>query len=122
MAERVVFDDKALAELFSSPNGPAGKHLKKLGIKVQRKAKRMCPVDTGRLRSSIAEELGQDSRGLVEVIGTDVAYAKHVEFGTSRMNAQPFLRPALTEAGMQSWSNQTGSGVKQNFRIVEGDE
>lgn len=95
MASRIVFDQSALTELFSSPNGPAGKHLKKLGIRVQRGAKRNCPVDTGRLRSSIAEELGSDSQGLVEVVGTDVDYAPHVEFGTSRMRAQPFLRPAL---------------------------
>jgi len=91
----IVFDQAGLDQLFSSPSGPAGKHLKKLGIRVQRHAVRNCPVDTGRLRASIAEELGEDSRGLVERIGTNVNYAKHVEFGTSRMRAQPFLRPAI---------------------------
>ena len=28
------------------------------------------------------------------VVGTDVEYAVHVEFGTSQMAAQPYLRPA----------------------------
>jgi HK97 gp10 family phage protein len=97
MADRIAFDQAGLDELFASPDGPTGKHLKKLGLRVQRGAKRRCPVDTGRLRSSIAEELGTDARGLVEVIGTDVNYAPHVEFGTSRMRAQPFLRPALDD-------------------------
>lgn len=97
MAERIVFEPGALEELFASPDGPSGKLLKRLGLKVQRGAKRRCPVDTGRLRASIAEELGEDSRGLVEVIGTDVTYAPHVEYGTSRMAAQPYLRPALDD-------------------------
>lgn len=95
MAEFVQFDDDALAELFGSANGPAGKYLKRQGLKVQRRAKRNCPVDTGRLRSSITEALGTDSQGLVERIGTDVEYAAYVELGTGRMRAQPFLRPAL---------------------------
>ena len=95
MSDFLVFDEGALEELFSSANGPAGKYLKQQGLKVARRAKRNCPVDTGRLRSSITEALGTDSQGLVERIGTDVDYAPHVEFGTSRMRAQPFLRPAL---------------------------
>jgi len=97
VAERIVFDAGALEELFASPDGPSGKYLKRLGLKVQRGAKRRCPVDTGRLRASIAEELGEDGRGLVEVIGTDVEYGAYVELGTSRAAAQPFLRPALDD-------------------------
>lgn len=30
-------------------------------------------------------------------VGTDVHYAAYVEFGTSKMAAQPFLRPAANE-------------------------
>jgi hypothetical protein len=70
----IEFDDDALAELFGSASGPAGKYLKRQGLKVQRRAKRNCPVDTGRLRSSITEALGSDSQGLVERIGTDVRW------------------------------------------------
>lgn len=29
------------------------------------------------------------------VVGTNVSYAVHVEFGTSKMDAQPFIRPAV---------------------------
>jgi HK97 gp10 family phage protein len=97
MAEFVRFDQSALEELFSSPRGPAGKYLKRQAIRVQRGAKQRCPVDTGRLRSSITEALGEDSQGLVARIGTNVEYARHVEFGTVRMRAQPFLRPALKD-------------------------
>lgn len=100
MADRFVFDEKGLDDLFESPLGDVAKELKRRGIRVQATAKRLCPVDTGRLRASITESLQRDIGGLVEVIGTDVEYAPFVEFGTSRAPAQPFLRPALAaEAG-----------------------
>jgi HK97 gp10 family phage protein len=31
------------------------------------------------------------------IIGPHTDYAEHVEFGTSRMEAQPYMRPALDE-------------------------
>lgn len=70
-------------------------------------------VDTGRLRGSItyathnSHSSGQSpaesadysthrrpKRGEM-VIGTNVEYAPHIEFGTSRMGAHPYLRPAI---------------------------
>ena len=98
MAGYVRFDEAALADLFDSPDGPVGKELKRRAIKVRNHAVRACPVDTGRLRSSITEEMGRDSRGLVARIGTNVEYAAYVELGTRRMRAQPYLRPALDAA------------------------
>lgn len=95
----VVFDPHALAELFESPNGPTGKFLAKAVISVERSAKRLCPVDTGRLRSSITHELGHQGTVLVGRVGTNVEYAPYVELGTRRMRAQPFLRPALATVG-----------------------
>lgn len=49
-------------------------------IKVQRGAKQRCPVDTGRLRASIAMEPFKG--GLTIDVGTKVKYAPYVEFGT----------------------------------------
>lgn len=100
MADEFVWDKAALEELLTGPAGPVAKMLKKLGVKVQNAAKKNASgrpgpnVQTGRLRSSITEELSQDGDELVERIGTDVEYAPHVEFGTSRAPAYPFLRPA----------------------------
>jgi len=34
---------------------------------------------------------------VVYVVGTDVEYAAFVEFGTSKMKAQPYLRPAARQ-------------------------
>lgn len=94
----VQIDQGALDELFSSPSGEVAKDLQRRALQVDRAAKRLCPVDTGRLRSSITNELGTDADGLVAVVGTDVEYAPHVELGTSRMAAQSFLLPALEAA------------------------
>lgn len=103
-----VWDRKALETVFASPNGPTAKMLKRKGIAVQRAAKKNASgrpgpnVQTGRLRSSITEELGQDGDELVERIGTDVSYAIFVEVGTSHAPAYPFLRPALDAARNQT--------------------
>ena len=98
MSNRVVFDESALAELFRSKEGPVGKTITRATIRVQRRAKQLAPVDTGRLRSSVAYEVARDGRDIVGRVGTDVNYAPYIEFGTRRMRAQPFLRPALSAA------------------------
>jgi HK97 gp10 family phage protein len=64
-------------------------------VNIQRGAKERCPVDTGRLRNSIAVDLDEDR--LSGGVGTDVEYAPFVEHGTSKMAAQPFLFPAFEE-------------------------
>jgi len=94
----VEINGDALRELFESPSGEVAKDLQRRALQVDRAAKRNCPVDTGRLRSSITNEMGTDAQGLVATIGTNVEYAPYVELGTSKMAAQPFLLPAL-EAG-----------------------
>lgn len=53
----------------------------------------LCPVDTGFLKAS---GFVQIRSGDVE-IGYDAPYASFVEFGTYKMAAQPFLRPAFDE-------------------------
>lgn len=95
---RVIIDHASLDALFSSADGPVGRELARRAIKVEAAAKRICPVDTGRLRASITHRLEHDAEGLLAIIGTDVEYAAYVEFGTSHMRAQPYLRPALAEA------------------------
>ncbi len=70
-----------------------------IGLKIQSDARRACPVDTGQLRSSIvAEPVREDGDRLVLRVGTNVEYAAYVEFGTSRMAPQPYMRPAFLAA------------------------
>ena len=67
---------------------------------IAEQAEQNCPVDTGYLRSTIfVREAGDD----VE-IGFEAPYASYVEFGTYKMAAQPYLRPALDEAELRALS------------------
>lgn len=88
----VQFYPDRLAVLFGSENGPVGKDLLRRVIQGETGSKRLCPVDTGRLRASITHGLGSDSKGLFGRWGSDVEYAPYVEF-----SAQAYLRPVLAE-------------------------
>lgn len=67
--------------------------LAKIGLMAENYAKRLCPVDTGRLRNSIAHDIDASNA----YIGTNVEYAPYVENGTSRSKPHPYLKPAATE-------------------------
>ncbi len=81
--------------------------LELVGAHVEGEAKTRCPVDTGNLRQSITHKVN-DAEASVR-IGTNVEYAAHVEFGTIKMNTQPYLRPALLE-NKQAIGKILGSG------------
>ena len=70
-----------------------------------------CPVDTGQLRNSIHEAIYDD----YAIVDSNVEYAPHVEYGTSRQRAQPFLRPALDE-NMDDIKRVMGDILKGAFR------
>lgn len=94
---RVIMDEAALAEFFTSPTGPVARVLLRYGYQTERLAKHYCPVDTGRLRASIATTLILVEGHLECWVGTDVEYAPYVEFGTRFMAARSYLRRALHE-------------------------
>lgn len=93
--------------------------LEKIGLVAEGYAKRLCPVDTGRLRNSITHATAtypgigtyQDNAGNTfddatvdgtpeknaVYIGTNVEYAPYVELGTTRAKAQPYLKPAVVD-------------------------
>lgn len=50
---------------------------------------------TQTLSKSIATVTARNGAGIKTEIGSNVPYARHLEFGTSKMEARPFLRPAL---------------------------
>jgi len=71
------------------------------------KAKELVPVDEGDLRDSIRVRSGKSRKGTVSVIVTTSAsdnlftgesyYGAFLEFGTSTIEARPYLRPALEQ-------------------------
>ena len=70
------------------------KGINKAAFMGERKAKQLCPVDTGMLRASITTDIGS----LEASVGTNVEYAPFVEYGTSNQLAQPFMKPAKDKA------------------------
>ena len=77
-------------EIIAAVEKATEKALEMCGMQGEGYAKRKCPVDTGNLRNSITHGV----EDYTAYIGTNVEYAPYVEYGTSRMKAQPFIRPA----------------------------
>ena len=76
-------------------------------------AQDLCPVDTGFLRDS--GHLSPESDDVAIIF--DAPYASYVEFGTYKMEAQPFLRPALDEAQDEALSAIVDS-VTSHFKDI----
>lgn len=87
----VIFNSHC-REALSAEEAARTRALEIIGGKAESYAKKLCPVDTGRLRNSITHQQ-YDER--TEVVGTNVEYAPYVELGTHRQKAQPYLRPAV---------------------------
>ena len=104
------------------------KSIFEIGLVVEGNAKQLAPVDTGRLAGSITTQSKDESSGGgadtisrpatdgVVLVGTAVEYAPYMEFGTSKTDAQAFLRPALRLA-----SGQELTIVKKNSKYYFGD-
>ena len=83
-------------EALTAEQAARNKALEIIGGKAESYAKKLCPVDTGRLRNSITHQQYDD---YTEVVGTNVEYAPYVELGHHTkggtfVSGKPFLRPA----------------------------
>jgi len=65
--------------------------LPKAGVDLQGEAVRLAPWKTRRLQNDIKFKVSGDKVR----VGTNVEYAAYQEYGTYKMAAHPFLRPAL---------------------------
>ena len=84
-------------------------------------AKEYSPVDTGRLKGSITHRQKSED---TEIIGTNVEYAPYQEFGTYKMAAHPFMRPAIENhvAEYVKIAKQVFSGKGQNRQTTNTTE
>lgn len=102
------------------------KAILKLVTKVTALAKTGAPVDTGQLRGSImgkvvGKEYGHQEGPQLSVapkkfegyVGSALLHAIYNEFGTRRMPAQPFLRPAV---------NSVANGGSARAEVVKAQE
>ena len=110
MNSRVTTDTTRLNRLIDRIPVNRKKAIKAVGFRVEALAKMKAPVDLGNLRNSIymrsseenpvseiaTEELPKPPESSV-YIGPSVEYGIYQELGTSVMDAQPYLLPALRE-------------------------
>jgi len=82
---RIISKDPALVGKVNGSFLPAAVKI------VLSDAMRRSPVDTGRLKNSFGDRVERDRA----IVYNTVHYAPHVEYGTVRMKAQPFMRPAI---------------------------
>lgn len=61
-------------------------------------AKRLAPRDSSDMADSIESTPGTDAEGPYADVTVEPFYASFVEFGTSKMDAKPFMRPAVEQA------------------------
>lgn len=87
------------------------------GRVIAKEAKQNVPVGTGDLKKSIKIVTGKSKKdgALIFVTTTKDAFYSHmIEFGTSKMKAQPFLRPAFDSTQkevMNAIGNKLGEGI-----------
>lgn len=75
--------------------------LRRLRDRIDENMHRFVPRDSGYLASTIVVELNEATGKITA--GASADYADEVEHGTSRMPAQPFLRPALYQERGTVW-------------------
>lgn len=80
-----------ISNLGTQAHGKALQIVAKTAADVSNTAKLMAPVDTGNLMNSI----GYDLYGTSAEIGPTAEYGMFLEYGTSRMPPQPYMKPAL---------------------------
>lgn len=65
---------------------------------VTQRARALVPVDTGALKAAIdSTRVVSGLQGRVGISGSGASYWRFVEFGTRKMQAQPFFRPAAEQ-------------------------
>lgn len=83
-----------VSDVIREKNAAIERGLEAIGLQAEGYAKteltRQEAVDTGRLRNSVTHYVKDNTA----YIGTNVEYGMYIEFGTSKMKARPFLRPA----------------------------
>ncbi len=102
-----TFDTKALLKTLNTLPQNIQKNVMvgavRAGANVVRdEARRLAPIDTGNLKKSLVSIRRKGDKNTIQFSVTpskgkpnDGWYAHFLEFGTSKMAAQPFLRPAI---------------------------
>ena len=80
-------------EVLSALGKAKKRGLEAIGLVAEGHAKKLTPVDTGRLRNSISHATDDEAA----YIGTNVEYGPYVELGSPTIKAHHMLQKAATE-------------------------
>lgn len=125
MPESVTFSDKAFLSGLNAActdfQRDSASMVQVLGEQIAEAARALAPTshdpraEPGKLKASISSDPGIEPRGPFTDVGVhdpDAYYGLFVEYGTYKMAAEPFMRPALAQAGAQLRSLGVGAGMR----------
>lgn len=111
MAISIRLNNREIDRLLKGDTGPVAKRLLRIGYKIEKGAKRRCPVDTGRLRSSIHTEESNTSSGAPLVrVGTNVEYAIYIHDGTGVLGPRGVPITPVSSSVLV-WTDKKGNTV-----------
>lgn len=93
-----VLDTAKLDRITAEIRPNARKIVEKYGLMITASAVGFSPIDTGALMNSITSE-SKMTGDMTFTVSDGVEYGIHQEFGTSKMAAHPFMRPAIEKWG-----------------------
>lgn len=91
MPVEIRIKSNRFAAISQQFHAQASQVVRKTALDIEAGAKQLVPVDTGLLKNSIQTTMESELTG---VVFTNTEYAVFVEYGTSRMSAQPYMTPA----------------------------
>lgn len=111
---------KAFSKAGKDVTETARKFLSEFALTTESYSKQVTPVDTGRLRSSIATSFPIGDRGTTAEVGThNVKYARFVHDGTRRIRERPFMKFGLEFAvkkfNDRSFANRLDNSIRQSL-------
>lgn len=89
--------DSLMSKMYYLGTIAEPEQLKEIAKDMEKDAKLNCPVDTGKLKNSIGSETSTVGKRTTIKLYAKADHAKYVEYGTSKMPAQPFLAPAFNK-------------------------
>ena len=93
--------------------------LESCGLTAEGYAKKLCPVDTGRLRNSITHIV--DESELSVTVGTNVEYAPYVELGTGKYYPGGRPKPWPYQDAKGNWHWTAGNPAKPFIKPAIAD-
>jgi HK97 gp10 family phage protein len=108
--------------------GAVRSYVERIGEGIVQEARRLAPVDTGFLRSTIDWAIvGEGISGMTLHVFVGATYGIFQEFGTRKMAPHPYMRPAINQAGSRFVSTEmvfagpTGTGPMGGWHGLRAD-